>query len=515
MTVLNSGAGHANFASVLFFVVFLLSTLVITWWAARRTKTAEQFFAAGRSIGPMQNGVALAGDFVAAAGFLGISGLVSLVGFDGLIYAIGGIIGWPIMLFLFGEPLRNLGKYSFGDVLAYRLNSPNIRIVTGITTLGITVCYLVMQMVGAGELVHLLFGMEYEVAIWIIGAFMLVYVIFGGMLATTWVQIIKAALMSLAAIVMTYMSLAHFGFNPVNLLAAASAAHGPAVLSPGKLISNPVDGISVSLALSLGVASLPHVLMRFFTVADGRAARKSLVVATTIISIFLMLTFILGFAAMQLVGQSAIAAMDKGGNMAIPLLAEKLGGVSFLGFVSAVSFATILAVVSGLLITGATTVSHDLFDAVIKRGKATQRQTMFVARVATVALTVIAIILGLILRGQNVAFLVGLATAVAAGANFPAIFLAIYWKRYTVTGAVWGMMVGLISSLLFIYFSPTIQVDVLKHHSALLPLRNPAIFCVPLSFAVSIVASLLSRRVQDPARYQEIEQRILLGAQGL
>jgi len=505
-------AGRANFASMSFFVLFLLSSLMITWWAARRTKTSHEFFTAGASIGPLQNGVALAGDFVAAAGFLGISGLVSLVGFDGLIYAIGGVIGWPVMLFLFGEPLRNLGKYSFGDVLAYRLNSPRIRIVTGITTLGITICYLVMQMVGAGDLVHLLFGMNYDVAIWIIGGFMLVYVLFGGMLATTWVQIIKAVLMSLAAVAMTFMALSHFHFNPVTLFATASASNGVAVLSPGKLISNPLDAISVSLALALGVASLPHVLMRFFTVPDGRAARRSLVYATTIISIFLMLTFVLGFAAMQMVGKSAISAMDRGGNMAIPLLAEKLGGSSFLGFICAVSFATILAVVSGLLITGATTVSHDLFDAVLKRGRASQTQIMFVARAATVALALVAIALGLVLRGQNVAFLVGLATSVAAAANFPAIFLAIYWKRYTVVGAIWGMLVGLIASLVFIYFSPTIQIDVLKHATASIPLRNPAIVCVPLSFLVSIVASLLSQKRNDPRRYEQIEQRILLGA---
>ncbi len=504
-------SGRANFTSMAFFVLFLLTTLFITWWAARRTKTAEDFFAAGRSIGPLQNGVALAGDFVAAAGFLGIAGLVSLVGFDGLIYAIGGVIGWPVMLFLFGEPLRNLGTYSFGDVLAHRLNARHIRIVTGITTLGITICYLVMQMVGAGDLIHLLLGMEYDVAIWIVGAFMLVYVIFGGMLATTWVQIIKAALMSFAAVMMTIMSLSHFELNPIRLFADASATNGVAVLAPGRLISNPLDAISVSLALALGVASLPHVLMRFFTVADGRAARKSLVYATTIISIFLLLTFVLGFAAMQLVGKTAIASMDKGGNMAIPLLAEQLGGVSFLGFVSAVSFATILAVVSGLLITGATTVSHDLFNAVLKKGEATQGQIMFVARFATVALALVAIALGLVLRGQNVAFLVGLATAVAAAANFPAIFLAIYWRRYTASGAVWGMMVGLVSSLVFIYLSPTIQVDVLKHSSAVFSLRNPAIVCVPLSFVVSVVVSLLTQRQSDPLRYRQIEEQILLG----
>ncbi|WP_321794891.1 sodium:solute symporter family transporter [Caballeronia sp. J97] len=504
--------GRANFASLSFFVLFLCSTLAITWWAAKRTKTSDDFFAAGGSIGPLQNGVALAGDFVAAAGFLGISGLVSLVGFDGLIYAIGGVIGWPVMLFLFGEPLRNLGKYSFGDVLAYRLNSPRIRIVTGITTLGITICYLVMQMVGAGDLVHLLFGMDYDVAIWIIGAFMLVYVIFGGMLATTWVQIVKAVLMSFAALVMTYLSLRLFQYDPLTLFSTAAARQGPSVLVPGRLISNPLDAISVSLALALGVASLPHVLMRFFTVPDGRAARRSLVYATTIISIFLMLTFILGFAAMELVGKQAISGMDRGGNMAIPLLAEKLGGPSFLGFICAVSFATILAVVSGLLITGATTVSHDLFDAVLRKGRSSQKQIMLVARLATVALALVAVILGLVLRGQNVAFLVGLATSVAAAANFPAIFLAIYWKRYTVAGAVWGMLVGLFSSLLFIYFSPTIQVDVLKHSSAMLSLRNPAIVCVPLSFLVSVIASLLTQREDAAERYEQIEKRILLGA---
>jgi cation/acetate symporter len=505
--------GHANVPAIAFFLLFVCITLLITYWAARQTKSTDDFLAAGHRITAGQNGVALAGDFVAAAGFLGITGLISIAGFDGFFYAVGGMIGWPLMLFLFGEPLRNLGKYTLGDVLELRLGNRNIRLVVSINSLIIVLSYLVMQLIGAGNLIHLLFGISYTSAVMIIGACMLVYVLFGGMVATTWVQIIKAGLMIGGALGMAAMALARFDFNPLHLFAAAAALNGADILGPGKLITSPIEAVSLGLALVLGVASLPHVLMRFFTVPDGRAARMSIFYATAIIVLFMLLTAILGFAAMVLVGRGAIIGMDRGGNMAVPMLAEQLGGTVLLGFIAAVSFATILAAVSGLMITGVGTLAHDIWTMVVRRGVESHGQQMVVARISTVLLAIVAVGCALGLKGQNVAFMVGLATAVAAAANFPAIFLAVYWRRYSYAGAVAGMLTGLCSSLILIYFSPTIQVDVLKHASAWFPLRNPGIVTIPLAFVVSIAVSALTYRVEG-CDYAAIERNAILGDSG-
>src|SRR4051812_48073208 len=362
--------GQPNGVAMVFFFVFISITLAITYWAAKRTRTTEHFYAAGRSISAGQNGFALAGDYMSAASFLGIAGLVSTTGFDGLIYSTGWLVGWPVVLFLIAEPLRNLGRYTFSDVLAMRLRQTPVRIAAALGTLATVILYLIAQMVGAGGLIKLMFGLSYETAIVIVGVAMIAYVLFGGMLATTWVQIVKAVLLLAGAFLLAVLVLARFGFNPAALFSAAAARYGSAVLAPGKLVSNPLDAVSLGMALMFGTAGLPHILMRFYTVPDARAARTSVFYATGLIGFFYLLTFVLGFGAMVLVGPDTIKAVDKGGNMAAPLLAEFIGGTPFLGFIAAVAFATILAVVAGLALAGASALSHDLWVNVVRGGKA-------------------------------------------------------------------------------------------------------------------------------------------------
>ena len=506
--------GQANGVAMVFFFVFIAITLGITYWAARRTRTTEHFYAAGRTVSPGQNGLALAGDYMSAASFLGIAGLVSTTGFDGLIYSTGWLVGWPVVLFLIAEPLRNLGKYTFADVVALRLKQAPVRIAAAIGTLATVIFYLIAQMVGAGGLIKLMFGLSYETAIVIVGAAMIAYVLFGGMLATTWVQIVKAVLLLGGACLLAILVLARFGMNPSALFAAAAARYGVAVLAPGKLVANPWDAISLGMALMFGTAGLPHILMRFYTVPDARAARTSVFYATGLIGFFYLLTFILGFGAMVFVGPDAIRAVDRGGNMAAPLLAEFLGGTPFLGFIAAVAFATILAVVAGLALAGASALSHDLWVHVVRRGQASGEEELKVARLATVVLGVAAVLLGITFKGQNVAFMVSLAFAIAASANFPALLLAIFWRGFSTAGAVASMLTGTIGTLLLIWLSPTIQVDVLHRAGAWFPLKNPALVTIPLSFAVGIVASLLSAPVGTAAQHAHHERRMHLGASG-
>ncbi|MDA1080974.1 MAG: sodium/solute symporter [Gemmatimonadetes bacterium] len=489
--------GEPNAVAMTFFFAFIAITLGITWWAARRTRTAEQFYAAGRSVTSVQNGWALAGDYMSAASFLGIAGLVALSGFDGLIYSTGWLVGWPVVLFLIAEPLRNLGKYTFADVVAVRLRQTPVRLAASLGTLSTVTFYLIAQMVGAGTLIKLMFGLSYEVAVTIVGVAMISYVLFGGMLATTWVQIVKAALLLGGAALLAFMVLLKFNMNPLALFAAASDQYGAGVLAPGKLVSNPLDTISLGLALMFGTAGLPHILMRFYTVPDAGAARRSVFVATGLIAFFYLLTFILGFGAMVLVGPDAIRAVDAGGNMAAPLLAEFLGGTPFLGFIAAVAFATILAVVAGLTLSGAAALSHDLWTNVVRGGKPRDGEELKVARLASLSLGVVAIALGIIFKGQNVAFMVGLAFAIAASANFPAIVLSIFWRRCTTNGAVASMVFGTFATLILIYLSPVVQIDILKHADAWFPLRNPGIITIPGSFLIGIVVSMLS--TDEPA----------------
>jgi cation/acetate symporter len=499
--------------AIAFFAGFITLTLGITYWAARRTSTTEHFYAAGRSVTAGQNGIALAGDYMSAASFLGIAGLVSTSGFDGLIYSTGWLVGWPVVLFLIAEPLRNLGRFTFADVVAARLDPVPVRIAAACGTLATIAFYLIAQMVGAGSLIRLLFGIPYEGAVVIVGVAMMAYVLFGGMLATTWVQIVKAVLLLGGAAALALLVLSRFHFDPRELFAAAATQYGAGVLSPGKLVSNPLDTVSLGLALMFGTAGLPHILMRFYTVPDARAARKSVFVATGLIGMFYLMTFILGFGAMVLVGPTAIKAVDAGGNMAAPMLAELLGGRPFLGFIAAVAFATILAVVAGLALSGAAAISHDLWASVIRKGAPRPGEELRVARAATVGLAVVAILLGIAFKGQNVAFMVGLAFAIAASANFPALVLSVFWRRTSTAGAASSMVVGTISTLTLIALSPAVQVDLLHHATAFFPLKNPAVVTIPLSFAVGVLVSLMVPDQRSVERYAEIESRLLLGAE--
>ena len=506
--------GTPNFTAICFFLAFVAITLAITWWAARRTKTTEEFFAAGRTVSGRQNGVALAGDYMSAASFLGIAGLVSLSGFDGLIYSIGWLVGWPVVLFLIAEPLRNLGRYTFADVVSFRLRESPVRIASAIGTLAVVLFYLIAQMVGAGNLIRLMFGVSFEVAVILVGIVMLTYVLFGGMLATTWVQIVKAVLLLFGAALLCALTLFQFGFSPTRLFARAGELYGAGVFAPGRQVANPWDAVSLGLALIFGTAGLPHILMRFYTVPDARAARQSVFWATGLIGAFYLMTFVLGFGAMVLVGRDAISAIDKGGNMAAPLLAEVLGGTGLLGFIAAVAFATILAVVAGLTLAGAAALSHDLWVSVHRRGRTTHAEQLVVARIATVILGLLAIVLGILFKGQNVAFMVGLAFAVAASGNFPALVLSIFWRGFTTTGAVAATVTGTLVSLVLIAASPTMMVDILRYEAALFPLRNPAIVTIPLGFAAGILVSLLRPEAAAAAGYDAKERRIIMGVEG-
>ena len=504
--------GTPDPVAIAFFAGFITLTLGITWWAARRTTTTEHFYAAGRSVTAGQNGFALAGDYMSAASFLGIAGLVSTSGFDGLIYSTGWLVGWPVVLFLIAEPLRNLGRYTFADVVASRLDPMPVRISATVGSLATIAFYLIAQMVGAGSLVRLLFGIPYETAVVIVGVAMMGYVLFGGMLATTWVQIVKAVLLLGGAAALALMVLSQFSFDPRLLFAAAAAKYGAGVLAPGKLVSNPLDAISLGMALMFGTAGLPHILMRFYTVPDARTARRSVFIATGLIGLFYLMTFVLGFGAMVLVGPEAIKAIDAGGNMAAPMLAELLGGRAFLGFIAAVAFATILAVVAGLALSGAAAISHDIWASVIRKGHPKPGEELKVARIATIVLALVAMALGIAFKGQNVAFMVGLAFAIAASANFPALVLSVFWRRTTTAGAASSMIVGAVSTLALIALSPAVQIDLLHHTTAIFPLKNPALVTIPLSFATGILVSLLRPDRASEARHAALETRLLLGA---
>jgi cation/acetate symporter len=508
----STAIGQPNSVAMSFFFFFIAVTLGITWWAARRTRTTEQFYAAGRTISAGQNGFALAGDYMSAASFLGIAGLVSTTGFDGLIYSTGWLVGWPVVLFLVAEPLRNLGKYTFADVVATRLGQTPVRVAAAVGTLSTVIFYLIAQMVGAGSLIKLMFGLSYESAVTIVGAAMIAYVIFGGMLATTWVQIVKAALLLGGAASLAFLVLAKFGMNPLALFAAASAKYGAGMLAPGKLVANPLDTISLGMALMFGTAGLPHILMRFYTVPNAKAARKSVFYATGLIGFFYLLTFVLGFGAMVLVGPDAIKAVDKGGNMAAPLLAEYLGGTPFLGFIAAVAFATILAVVAGLTLSGAAALSHDLWTSVVRKGQPRPGEELKVARGAALVLGVITVVLGIVFKGQNVAFMVSLAFAIAASANFPALVLSIFWRRCTTQGAVASMAAGTVGTLLLIWFSPVIQVDILHRATAWFPLKNPAVITIPASFLIGIIVSLMTTDAKAVAGYDGSVRDMIDGA---
>ena len=503
--------GSPNVTAILFFFLFVSITLVITYWAARRTRTAREYFAAGGSLSAVQNGFALAGDYMSAASFLGIAGLVSMSGFDGLIYSVGWLVGWPVITFLIAEPLRNLGRYTFSDVVAYRLRQRPVRIAAASGTLTVVAFYLIAQMVGAGGLIHLMFGLSYKIAVMIVGSVMLLYVLFGGMIATTWVQIIKAILLLFGVTLLTVLVLRQFHYSPGELYSAVASRYGQAALEPGGLVTDPVDAVSLGIALMFGLLGLPHILMRFYTVPDARAARTSVLYATGFIGYFYLIIPIVGFGASALVGRDVIRKVDSGGNMAAPLVAELLGGTPFLGFIAAVAFATILAVVAGLTLAGASALSHDIFTHVIRKGHASEKEQIRVARLATIAFGIVAVLLGILFKGQNVAFMVGLAFAVAASANFPALLLSIVWRRFTTAGAVCSIVTGATLSVVLILLSPTIWVDLLHNAAAVFPLRNPAIISMPAGFLAGIVASLLTRDPEAEVRFNDEMLRTYLG----
>ncbi len=508
---MNTVIGETNFVAIFFFILFVLITLGITYWAAKRTRTTKEFYAAGRSITGFQNGLALAGDYMSAASFLGIAGLVSTRGYDGLIYSVGWLVGWPIIMFLIAEPLRNLGKYTFADVVAYRLRQRPIRSAAAFGSLITVITYLTAQMVGAGTLIKLMFGLPYEIAVIVVGALMIAYVLFGGMLATTWVQIIKAILLLGGATLLVILTLAQFGFNYGELFAQASLKYGDKFLEPGGLITNPLDAFSLGLALMFGTAGLPHILMRFYTVPNAKEARKSVFYATGFIGYFYILTFIIGFGAAVLIGQDVIMRIDKSGNMAAPLLAGALGGNIFFGFLSAVAFATILAVVVGLTLAGASVLSHDLYVGVIRKDMSAEKEEVDVARVATLVLGILAIVLGIVFKDQNVAFMVGLAFAVAASANFPALFMSITWKRFTTYGAISSILTGLVLATVLIILSPTVWVDVFKNSAPVFQLKNPAIVSMTGAFVAGIIVSFLRSEKESEIKFEEEKLRTYIG----
>ncbi|WP_200228936.1 cation acetate symporter [Rubrivivax gelatinosus] len=506
-----------NWTAIGMFGLFVVGTLFITKWAAARTKSASDFYTAGGGITGFQNGLAIAGDYMSAASFLGISAAVMASGFDGLIYSIGFLVGWPVITFLMAERLRNLGKFTFADVAAFRFEQTPVRVFAASGTLVVVAFYLIAQMVGAGQLIKLLFGLEYWIAVVIVGALMMVYVLFGGMTATTWVQIIKACLLLGGASFMAFMVMLHFGFSPEAMFAEAvrikaeiatkggktpeeAAVLGQSIMGPGTFVKDPISAISFGMALMFGTAGLPHILMRFFTVPNAKEARKSVMWATGWIGYFYLLTFIIGFGAITFVLTNPGFLDAKGGllggnNMAAVHLANAVGGNVFLGFISAVAFATILAVVAGLTLSGASAVSHDLFATVIKKGKADSAAELKVSRITTVCLGIVAVVLGIAFEKQNIAFMVSLAFAIAASANFPVLFMSVLWKDCTTKGAVIGGFLGLISSVGLTIVSPSVWEATLGNPkgSALFPYTSPALFSMTIGFVGIWLFSVLDK----------------------
>ena len=528
----NTAKQATNWTAIVMFGIFVLFTLYITKWAAGKTKTAADFYTAGGGITGFQNGLAIAGDYMSAASFLGISGLVFANGFDGLIFSIGWLVGWPIITFLLAERLRNLGKFTFADVASYRFSQTPVRIFAATGSLVVVAFYMIAQMVGAGQLIKVLFGLDYTVAVVLVGILMMMYVLFGGMTATTWVQVIKAVMLLSGATFMAAAVLFAFGFSPEALFAKAVEIHPKhdALMSPGGLIKDPISAISVGMALMFGTAGLPHILMRFFTVPNAKEARKSVGWATVWIGYFYILTFIIGFGAIVFLMQDPAAyyidgdlakGLKGGGNMAAIHLSNAVGGDLFLGFISAVAFATILAVVAGLTLAGASAVSHDLYATVIKKGKAEQAAEMRVSKITTIALAILAIFLGIAFEKQNVAYMVMLAFAIACSANFPVLFMSLMWKDCTTKGAVAGGFVGLIASAGLTILSPTVWEAVMGNPkgSAPFPYGSPALFSMTAAFATIWIVSLLdkSARAQiDREGYpaQQVRSETGIGAAG-
>ncbi len=495
-----------NPTAITMFVIFVAMTLGITWWAAKRTQTASDFYTAGGGITGFQNGLAIAGDYMSAATLLGLSSMVFARGFDGFVYTISFFVGWPVILFLLAERLRNLGRFTFADIASYRLHQGKIRTFAAFGSLTVVVFYLIVQMVGAGQLIKLLFGLDYAVAVVMVGVLMVIYVTFGGMIATTWVQIIKAVLLLFGGTLMLLLAMSQFGFSVETLASKAVAAHkaGAAIMRPGSLLADPVTAVSLSLGLVFGTAALPHIMMRFFTVPNAKEARKSVFVASGFIGYFFLVVCLLGLAAIVIVGQDPQffeggkvgGALIGGSNMPVMHLAKAVGGDLLLGFLSAVAFATILAVVSGLALAGASSIAHDIYARVIRKGEASEAQEMRVSKIASLALGVVAVILGILFEKQNIAFLVGLTFGIAASANFPVLVLSIYWKGLTTRGALIGGIVGLVSAVMFVVLSKAVWVTVLGNAQAIFPYEQPALFSMPLAFFFTWLFSVTDKSTQ-------------------
>ena len=488
-----------NWHAIIMFCIFVALTMGITYWAASRTKSTSDFYTAGGGITGFQNGLAIAGDYMSAATLLGLTAMVYTQGYDGYIYMLCFFAGWPIILFLMAERLRNLGKFTFSDITAYRLDQGKVRTMAAISSLTVVCFYLIAQMVGAGQLIKLLFGLEYNVAIFAVGILMMVYVTFGGMVATTWVQIIKAVMLLSGGTLVMVLAMSQFGFSFTTLLEKATSVHklGDKLMYPGSLLKDPVTAISLGLGLMFGTAGLPHILMRFFTVTDAKEARKSVLYASGFVAYFFNVIFLMGLAGILIVGQNPEffeggtigGKLIGGGNMVAMHLAKAVGGNMLLGFLAAVAFATILAVVSGLALAGASAISHDIYARVIMKGQASEATEIRVSKIATICLGAVAIVLGILFEKQNIAFMVGLAFGVAAAANFPVLILSMYWRGLTTRGALLGGYGGLISAVLFVLFSKSVWVDVLGNAAPLFPYTQPALFAMPVAFLLAFIGS--------------------------
>jgi len=513
-----------NWHAIIMFLIFVAMTMGITYWAASRTKTTADFYTAGGGITGFQNGLAIAGDYMSAATLLGLTAMAYSQGFDAYIYQMAFFAGWPIILFLMAERLRNLGRFTFADITSYRLDQGKVRTMAAISSLVVVVFYLIAQMVGAGQLIKLLFGLDYNIAIFVVGILMMVYVTFGGMVATTWVQIIKACMLLFGGTMVLVLAYMQFGFSLTELLQKVEAVHklGAKLMAPGALLADPVTAISLGLGLMFGTAGLPHILMRFFTVGNAKEARKSVLYASAFVGYFFNVIFLMGLCAVIIVGQNPEffeggdikGKLIGGGNMVAMHLAKAVGGNMLLGFLAAVAFATILAVVAGLALAGASAISHDIYARVIRKGTASEQEEIRVSRIATIVLGFVAIVLGIMFEKMNIAFMVGLAFGVAAAANFPVLILSMYWKGLTTRGAVWGGYSGVISAVLFVLFSKSVWVDVLGNKAALFPYTQPALFAMPIAFILAYIMSVTDSSARAKSEKEAFEDQYVRAQTG-
>jgi cation/acetate symporter len=513
-----------NWHAIIMFCIFVTMTMGITYWASSRTKSTADFYTAGGGITGFQNGLAIAGDYMSAATLLGLTAMVYTQGYDGYIYMLAFFAGWPIILFLMAERLRNLGKFTFSDITAYRLDEGKVRTMAAISSLTVVCFYLIAQMVGAGQLIKLLFGLEYNVAIFAVGILMMVYVTFGGMVATTWVQIIKACMLLAGGTLVMVLAFSQFDFSFQNLVEKATAVHKlkDKLMYPGSLLADPVTAISLGLGLMFGTAGLPHILMRFFTVTDAKEARKSVLYASGFVAYFFNVIFIMGLCGILIVGQNPEffeggtvgGKLIGGGNMVAMHLANAVGGNMLLGFLAAVAFATILAVVSGLALAGASAISHDLYARVIMKGQASETKEIQVSRIATICLGFVAIILGILFEKQNIAFMVGLAFGVAAAANFPVLILSMFWKGLTTRGALFGGYGGLVSAVTLVVLSKSVWVDVLHNPAPLFPYGQPALFAMPVAFLLAYIFSKTDSSARAKLEIDAFEDQYVRGQTG-